>query len=114
MKKLMRTLAFMCCIALAGTAMPVLSHAQDRDHDRDQSTDRDRNRGGDHDQMARGDDARYQNNHYYQQGWKDGQKHKHKNKKFKNDDDRQAYEAGFMHGDRGEQWNKRGHDNDRH
>ncbi|MGH9567245.1 MAG: hypothetical protein ACRD4I_14765 [Candidatus Angelobacter sp.] len=78
---------------------------QDRDHradqDRDQHADQDR----DHRNMSDNDSA-YYSNKYYQQGWKDGLKHKRKNHKWKNDEDRRAYEAGFAHGDRGEKWHK--------
>jgi hypothetical protein len=91
-----------CTLALAlglGAATPAFSTVttlQDRDHD----GDRDR------------DDSMYRNNRNFQKGWKDGQHHKHKNRKWKNDADRQAYEAGFSHGDRGEQWQKNNHDRD--
>jgi hypothetical protein len=74
---------------------------RDRD-DRDRDHDRDR------------DERAYYSNRYYQQGWKDGQHHKHKNHKWKSDADRQAYEAGYVHGDRGEQWRKPDRDHDRH
>ena len=60
------------------------------------------------------DESRYVNNKYYQQGWKDGGKHKQKNHKWKNDEDRKAYEAGFRHGDRGEQWQNPKHKDDDH
>lgn len=81
---------------------------QDRDHRDVQNHDQDR----DHDNMQNRDE-RYVSNKYYQQGWKDGQNHKHKNHKWKNDDDRQAYEAGYGHGDRGEQWQNSGHKRDK-
>jgi hypothetical protein len=82
---------------------------QDRDHRDMQNHDQDRDR----DNMQNRDDRNYISNKYYQQGWKDGQKHKHKNHKFKNDDDRKAYEAGFGHGDRGEPWQNQGHKRDK-
>lgn len=81
--------------ALAGPSIVLLlpvSVAQER-HDRD-------------------DERAYQNNHYYKQGWKDGQHRKHRNKKWKNDDDRRAYEAGYAHGERGDKWSQ--HDRDDH
>lgn len=87
-------------------------HDQDRDH---QTGDRDQHR-----MSNMGDEDRYRNNRYYKMGWQDGEHHKHKNRKFDNDDDRQAYEAGFMRGDRGEKWQNHpqdrdhDHDNDRH
>jgi hypothetical protein len=90
---------------------------QDQNRDRDQNQTRDRDRDHDRDQnravSQNGDDSRYSNNKYYEEGWKDGQKHKHKNRKFKNDDDREAYEAGYAHGDRGEQWQKPHRDRDK-
>jgi len=94
--------------------------AQDRDQDRDRRVDQDHDR--DRHDMDDNDRAFF-GNKFFQQGWKDGLKHKHKNKKFKNDEDRRAYEAGFAHGERGEAWHKPGkgdhdrdrdHDQDRH
>jgi Ni/Co efflux regulator RcnB len=85
--------------SMAGTiAVPVV--AQDADH---------------HDQMNRDDhhdDSAYRNNQYYSQGWKDGQRHKHRNKRWKNDADRQAYEAGYAHGDHGDRMDMDHHDHD--
>ena len=113
MKKIIRTSVFMFAVSLAGSTITPLLAApmpqQQGRHDRDdqmRDQDRDRDRG-------HVDDAAYFNNKYYQQGWKDGEHHKHKNKKWKNDDDRRAYEAGYMHGDRGEPWQQhQRHDND--
>ncbi|HET9182945.1 MAG TPA: hypothetical protein VFP59_12485 [Candidatus Angelobacter sp.] len=92
---------------------------RDRDQrpDQDRAQDQDRRADQDHDRMADNDRA-YYGNKYFEQGWKDGLKHKHKNKKFKKDDDRMAYEAGFAHGNRGEAWHKpnkrdRDHDHDK-
>ena len=85
-------------IALSGPCIvPVLpvSVAQDRDR-RDQD-----------------DDRGYQNNRYYRQGWRDGEHHKHRKHKWKNDEDRRAYEAGYAHGDRGDRYPDRDRD-DRH
>ncbi len=103
MKSFLRTSVCILTLSLAGPAVvtsmaqiPVPS--QERDHDRD------------HD---RRDESVYTNNKYYKQGWKDGAKHKHSKKKWKNDRDREAYEAGYSHGDRGEQWNKHDRDRDR-
>jgi hypothetical protein len=98
MKKLMGICLF--AIVLAGpSVVPVLpaSFAQDQDRDRDRR-----------DQDERG----YYNNRYYRQGWKDGQHHKHKHRKWKNDDDRRAYEAGYAHGEHGDRWSQ--HDRDDH
>jgi hypothetical protein len=50
------------------------------------------------------DESGYYSNKYYKQGWQDGAHHKRKDYKWKNDADRQAYEAGYLHGDHGEQW----------
>jgi hypothetical protein len=110
--------------------------AQDQDRDRDRRTDQDRDRDQrpdadkdrDRDQHAADqdrdrdnravsdrDDAAFYGNKFFKEGWQDGMKHKHKNRKFKNDDDRRAYEAGYAHGDRGEQWhNPNDRDRDRH
>jgi Ni/Co efflux regulator RcnB len=91
-KKIARTSALLLVMGMAGgtlSAVMAIPSAQDRD--RDENRDRDRN-----------DDSAYRNNRYYKQGWKDGQHHKRKNKKWKNDADRQAYEAGYARGDRGE------------
>ena len=86
-------------VALSGPCivpMVSVSVAQDRDDRRDQND-------------ARG----YQNNHYYKQGWKDGEHHKHRNKKWKNDEDRRAYDAGYARGDRGDRGDKySNHDRD--
>jgi hypothetical protein len=50
------------------------------------------------------DESRFYTNQYYKQGWEDGRKHKRKEHKWKNDADRDAYEAGYAHGDRNEEW----------
>ena len=78
------------------TVSPLLGSPapQDRDQDRYHDQDRDRDR----------DNSTYRNNAYYKEGWKDGEHRKHKNHKWKNDDDRRAYEAGYSHGHRGEKW----------
>ena len=94
MKKLLG-ISFLA-LALSGPCVvPLLqvSVAQDRDRD---------------------DDRGYQNNHYYKQGWKDGQHRKHRNKKWKRDDDRRAYEAGYARGERGDKYSGRDRDDDRH
>ena len=88
----------------------VVAGAQDdrRDNQQEQRRDQDRDRNTT-------DESRFQGNSNYQRGWKDGLKHKHKNKKWKNDADREAYEAGYAHGNQGEKWQKpeqrRDHDN---
>jgi hypothetical protein len=99
-----RTGALVLTLAL-GCALAIPSHAADQDRDRDNRAVSDR------------DDAAFANNKFFQEGWKDGLKHKHKNRKFKNDEDSRAYEAGYAHGDRGEQWHKpnaRDRDHDQH
>jgi hypothetical protein len=102
MKKLIGTGLF--AIVLLGPAVvPLLPVCAAQDHDRD----RDRRDRDSQDERA------YYNNRYYQKGWNDGQHHKHKHKKWKNDADRQAYEAGYAHGDRGEKWNSQRHDDHR-
>jgi len=80
----------------------------DRDHKDAQGHDQDR----DHANVQTRDDSSYAGNTNFQQGWKDGQKHKHKNHKWANDTDRDAYEAGYKHGDRGEQWQNQKKDDD--
>ena len=102
MKKTALTYALLSAFANTPISVsPLLASptAQDRDQDRDRDRDHDR------------DDSAYRNNHYYQRGWKDGEHHKHKNHKWKNDDDRRAYEAGYARGDRGDKWHgDRDHD----
>jgi|GraSoiStandDraft_24_1057298.scaffolds.fasta_scaffold132672_2 hypothetical protein len=89
----MKKFTGICLIAmvLSGPAIIPLSSvcaAQDRDRDhRDQD-----------------DERGYYNNRYYKQGWKDGEHHKRRHKRWKNDADRRAYEAGYSHGERGERW----------
>jgi hypothetical protein len=106
-------------IAVAGSgATPLLAagapyqqHDQDRKDDQHQDQNRDRDNNQQHDERA------YYSNRNYQGGWKDGQRHKHTAKHFKNDADRQAYEAGYGHGDKGEQWqnpNRKNHDHQDH
>jgi hypothetical protein len=94
----------LCAFALtlgmaAAPAMPLIAQPapmQDRDRDRDNDRDRDRDHGRDHDR-----DNRWANNKYYKQGLKDAdddRKHNQRNRhhrKFKHDDDRRAYEAGY-------------------
>ena len=91
---------------------------QDRAQDQDRRGDQDRDQHADRDRRNTSDNDRaFYGNKYYQSGWKDGLKHKHKNHKWKNDQDREAYEAGYAHGDRGEKWQKpngRDRDRDRH
>jgi hypothetical protein len=121
MKNLIRTSVYVLAISV-GTiaATPLMASPvaqQDRDHDNGQmNRDHDNgqmNRDRDHDRDNRGDEA-YINSKYYKQGWNDGLHHKRKNKKWKNDNDRMAYEAGLAHGERGEQWHKPMRDNDHH
>jgi hypothetical protein len=83
-----------------GCSGAVSAIAQDRDrHDQPQAHEDHQNR----------DESSFYSNKNYQLGWKEGQKHKHKDHKWKNDTDRQAYEAGFSHGDHGEQWKDPNH-----
>ena len=93
MKKLLGTglLAIALCGSMAVPLLPTGSVAQDRDRD---------------------DERGYQNNHYYKQGWKDGEHHKQRKHKWKNDDDRRAYESGYSHGERGDKWSDHGRDRD--
>jgi hypothetical protein len=113
MKKLVRSSVYVLALSIASfAATPLMasSMAQDRDHDRDnqaQNHDRD-------DRGMNGNESAYYNNKYYKQGWKDGENHKRRNKKWKNENDRRAYEAGYGHGDHGERWHKPMRDNDHH
>lgn len=121
MKTLLRTSVYVLAISIGSIAAAPLMAApvaqQDRDHDRDNaqmSHDRDNgqmDRDHDRNRDNRGDDA-YMNNKYYKQGWNDGLHHKRKNKNWKNDNDRMAYEAGLAHGEHGEQWHKPMRDNE--
>lgn len=109
MTKLLLTAICFCAMALCSSsrAMPLglaTAHAQDHDQDRDHDrAQMDSNR----------DESAYYNNQYYKEGWNDGEHHKHREKKWKNDADRQAYEAGYVHGDRGEKWTDHNHDEHR-
>jgi len=107
MKKFVRSSVFVLTLSMASFAATPLLAQQDRDHDNQtQNRDMDRHADRDHDRDNQNDSA-YYNNRYYKQGWKDGEKHKHRNKKkWKNDNDREAYEAGYRHGNSGEQWHK--------
>jgi hypothetical protein len=72
------------------TAVPVI--AQDNHQEREQQNAERRN------------ESAYYNNPYYKKGWNEGSHHKHKNYHWRNDADREAYSAGYTHGERGEQW----------
>lgn len=104
MKRFLQTSACLLALTISGPAVisamaaPMPIQDQDRDHDRNR------------DQR---DDSAYTNNRYYKQGWRDGGRHKRSNKHWKNDNDRSAYEAGYAHGDRGEQWKDKDKDHDR-
>lgn len=103
----------MCAMALtfgmaATPIVPVIaqpiSGIQDRDHDRDNDRDRDKDRNHDRDRDHDRDhdrDNQWANNKYYKMGMKDAENdHRHnrrdrRHRKFKQDDDRRAYEAGY-------------------
>ena len=113
MKKKALTFALLSAFVITPISVSRLSGssaAQDRDQDRDRDRDRDHNQDRDRDR----DTSTYRNNRYYKQGWKDGEHHKHKNRRWKNDDDRRAYEEGYTHGDRGETWQGEVPEHDRH
>ena len=61
---------------------------------------------GEHEQQnaERRNESAYYNNPYYKKGWNEGSQHKHKNYHWKNDADRDAYHAGYAHGEHGEKW----------
>ncbi len=112
-------------LGLAGAlAVPALAqYPQVRavsQHDQDDQN-RDRNRGRDDDQNngAYNRNDQFHNTKAYQQGMKDGRHDRSKNKgeradkrHFKNDQDRQAYQAGYYDGYRGNANYNRGHDQD--
>jgi hypothetical protein len=105
MKKKALTFALLSAFAITPICVsPLLGSpvAQDRDQDRERDQNRDRDR----------DDSAYRNNAYYKEGWKDGEHRKHKDHKWKSDEDRRAYEAGYAHGNRGEKWQDRDSDHD--
>jgi hypothetical protein len=61
---------------------------------------------GEHEQQnaERRNESAYYKNPYYKKGWDEGSHHKHKNYHWKNDADRDAYNAGYGHGEHGEKW----------
>jgi hypothetical protein len=78
-------------LAIGGsTAVPVIAQDNHEEHEQQNA--------------QRRDESAYYNNPYYKKGWNEGSNHKHKNYHWKNDADRQAYEAGYAHGDHGEKW----------
>lgn len=83
-------LAFGCSGLVPAVAQDDDHHDRQESHDRDHDGNQDRNLSS------------YYNNPNYQRGRNDAKHHHHKNKKWKNDTDRQAYEAGYAYGDRGE------------
>jgi hypothetical protein len=83
-------------LALSSSGLVLAAQDDHRDNQQEHQQDQDRARDN-------RDESRFNGNANFQRGWKDGQHHKHKNKKWKNDSDREAYEAGYGHGDRGEQ-----------
>lgn len=92
-------LAFSCCGLVRAVAQ---DDHRDNQQERQYDQDRDHNN----------DESRFYNNANYQRGWKDGQRHKHSKRRWKNDSDREAYESGYAHGNRGEQWRTPNHDRD--
>ncbi len=99
MMKTVRTSVCALALSFAATAATPVVFAQDQEHhDRDNMH-----------RVEQHDDSAYANNRYYKQGWKDGQHHKHHDKHWKNDSDRQAYEAGYAHGDHGDQMEHHDH-----
>ena len=120
----LRSLALGTALAIGSTALPALAAPvpaahQDRDNmhqdqDRDNMRqDRD-NMRQDRDNM-RHDESQYQNNRYYQMGAREGEhdygRHKRMDhhRKFRSDDDRQAYQSGYEHS-----WSSRDNNRDEH
>jgi hypothetical protein len=89
-------LALVMAVGCFGTVSAV---AQEARHD-EAVAQQDHHDKDHHDQ----DESRFYSNQNYKQGWQDGRKHKHKDHKWKNDADREAYEAGYAHGDHNEEW----------
>jgi hypothetical protein len=92
---------------------------RDRDMDRDRGRDTDRDRAGDRDRDRDNVNQQWVNTKAYQQGLKDGEHDRAKNKgeradrrHWKNDQDRQAYEAGYNAGYRGNKMPRNDHDRD--
>ena len=82
-------------LAIGGsTAIPVI--AQDNHGEHEQQNEQQN--------AERRNESAYHNNPYYKKGWNEGSHHKHKNYHWKNDADRDAYNAGYGHGEHGEKW----------
>ena len=107
MRKSLSSLVLFLVVAVGSSTFLVpRSSAQDRDRDRDQAADRDHdNKRNDRDHDR---DARWTNNNNYQQGLREGfedhdKHHKRKRPHFDNRDDRDAYNAGYNHGWKGDE-----------
>jgi hypothetical protein len=100
-----RVCAFALTLGMAATpVLPLIAQPtpmQDRDRDNDRNRDNNRDHDRDHD---RDRNNQWANNKYYKMGMKDADNDRKHNKrdrhhrKFKHDDDRQAYEAGYNQG----------------
>jgi len=102
-----RKCSFLATLGLAGAlCLPAVAQSypqeQPRQHDQDDQNRAERNRGYDN------QNGQFHNSKAYQKGMKDGRHDRDKNKgeradkkHWKNDRDRQAYEAGYMDGYRG-------------
>ena len=109
--------SFLATLGLAGAlCLPVVAQSypqdQPRQHDQDDQNRADRNRGYDN------QNSQFYNTKAYQKGLKDGRHDRDKNKgerankkHWKNDRDRQAYEAGYYDSYRGTRAS-RDHDRD--
>lgn len=89
MKAQAGALAIILALALS-SAVPVI--AQDDHHEHEQAN------------VDHRDESAYYNNPYYREGWNNGLKHERKEYHWKKDEDRDAYNAGYAHGEHGEKW----------
>ncbi|MGH9522183.1 MAG: hypothetical protein ACRD3E_06595 [Terriglobales bacterium] len=90
-----------CALVIAFGCSAVLHAAPTQDEHRQENRQRDQDRARNQDQNRA--ESAYYSNAYYKRGWNDALKHK-QSRKFRNDNDRMAYEAGYAHGQRGERW----------
>jgi hypothetical protein len=121
---------YWCAAAVAGVlCIPAVAQYSPQDQPRHDQDDRNRttqDRDHDHDNDrangAYGQNTQWQNTKAYRQGMKDGEHDRSKNKgeradhrHWKNDQDRQAYQAGYYQGYRGTMGsnNDRDRDHDR-
>jgi hypothetical protein len=96
-------------------AAPTNQNNDDRHNaQQDRQRDQDRDRAQDRDQDQNRAENAYYNNPNFKRGWNDALKHKRSNRRWKNDSDREAYMAGYAHGERGERWQNPNRRNKKH